>query len=142
MRILWLCPLIEYPRPHFWCPALRRVQDGPTGFFPAVWTTTPGAMAQPWACGVAEVSDEQLVALTQEPGLHLFAATDATQQFRLLPRVRRIALAGFLQQIGLAPPAQTEVLGMLLDRVIASNEPRKTVASLLEELATEIGRQA
>ena len=142
-RILWLCRLIEYPRPGFWCPALARVQGGSTGFFPASWTTTDSKRAQPWACGVAEVTPEQLAAIQAEGGIHVFTGeTERYQQFRELPNQRRNALNTYLQQIGQSQATNTEVIEDILDRVVGSNEPVKNITSLLDELATEIGRQS
>lgn len=142
-RILWLCRLIEYPRPGMWCPALARVQGGATGFFPATWTTTDGIRAQPWACGVAEVTPEQLAGIQAEGGIHVFTGdVERYQQFRDLSNQRRTALNTFLQQIGQGQATNTEVIEDILDRVVGSNEPIKNIASLLDDLATEIGRQS
>lgn len=135
MRIGWLCPLIEYPRPGFWCPAVVRLHDGPTGAFPTIWTTTDARRAHPWACGVAEVTEGQLAAMQAEGTIHIFPdATERAQAFGRLSRVRRAALNQYLQQIALPPARTTEGIEALLTRIIRANEPTKTLDSLLEDL--------
>lgn len=139
-RIAFACSLVQYPRPPMWAPRIVPIQHGPTGYFPARWTTTDAIRAEPWAIGIAEVTPEQLAALQADGEIWLLdMATERFAQFNALPSGKRNALNTFLTKIGHARAQNTEVLEDVFDRVVGSNEPLKNLQSIQDELAQELG---
>jgi hypothetical protein len=138
-RILWLCPLVPHRMPGLWAPAVMAAQAGVVGPFAACWTTTDANRALPWACGVAEVTALQWTLLTSDPEIQTFwAETEQQQPLGTLPVGRRAALHAFLMVRDLPRWAATDTLETVLTRVIQSEDPHTTLATLLAALALDL----
>jgi hypothetical protein len=133
-RVLFVCPLIENPRPNYWEPKILTVLNSTGQPLNARWTTTDALRTVKWACGVAEVTPEQLTAIQGDTQIHIVSLAERALRWVDIALARRTRLRTLLEAAGIAVPTNSELLKDIFTRIVRVNEPPKSIDSIEMEI--------
>lgn len=127
--ILFVCAY-EETRPQFFDPIIVNILHASGQPVHIKWTSKNRDATTAYACGVANVSPEQLTAIEADNRCHIIRLSARQNRFNALPPAARSYINTLFAEEGLVAPSNNESLTDVYDRLVQHFGPQKTLAYL------------